>query len=36
MPATATRKGSDLIGTWNLDLSSEDRERKQRLVINPD
>ncbi|NQV33244.1 MAG: hypothetical protein HQ515_11160 [Phycisphaeraceae bacterium] len=36
MPATATRKGADLIGTWNLDLSSENRERKQRLVINPD
>ena len=36
MAATAARKGADLIGTWNLDLSSEDRERKQRLVINPD
>ncbi len=36
IPATATRKAADLIGTWNLDLSSENRERKQRLVINPD
>lgn len=36
VPVTATRKGAELIGTWNLDLSSENRERKQRLVINPD
>lgn len=35
-PVTCTRVGSALIGTWNLDLSSENRERKQRLVVNPD
>jgi len=28
--------GADLIGTWNLDITSDRGERKQRLRINPD
>lgn len=34
--ATGQRVGAALIGTWNLDLSSERGERKQRLRVNPD
>lgn len=33
---TGTRIGSDLIGTWNLDVDSNFGETKQRLVVNPD
>jgi len=33
---TGQRKGADLIGTWNLNVTSQMGERKQRLVINPD
>ncbi len=36
IPVTATRTGADLIGTWMLDMSTDTRERKQRLVVNPD
>jgi len=28
--------GAPLIGTWNLDIESEQGTRKQRLVVNPD
>ncbi len=35
-PATGTRVGAALIGTWNLDLESERGARKQRLRVNPD
>ncbi len=35
-PATGKRVGAALIGTWNLDLSSERGERKQRLRVNSD
>jgi len=31
-----TRIGADLIGTWNLGLTSDRGERKQRLVVNGD
>ena len=31
-----TRMGADLIGTWNLEVTSERGDRKQRLRINPD
>ena len=31
-----TRVGGDLIGTWNLDLTSDRGTRKQRLRVNPD
>jgi len=36
MPVTGTRIGSALIGTWNLDISSERGDRKQRLLVNRD
>jgi hypothetical protein len=35
-PATATRVGAPVIGTWNLDIESERRSYKQRLRINRD
>ena len=31
-----TRIGAALIGTWNLEMTSERGTRKQRLVVNPD
>ncbi len=34
--AAGTRRGNDLIGTWNLVATSDRGEREQRLVINPD
>jgi hypothetical protein len=34
--ATGTRVGAAVIGTWNLDIESEQGTRKQRLRINPD
>jgi len=34
--ATGKLVGAALVGTWNLDLSSERGERKQRLRVNPD
>ena len=33
---TGTRMGADLIGTWELAISSNFGERKQRLLVNPD
>jgi len=36
MAAEGTRAGAALIGTWNLDVTSERGARKQRLRINPD
>ncbi|MHC4301941.1 MAG: hypothetical protein ACYS7Y_32160 [Planctomycetota bacterium] len=36
IPATGTRVGAPLIGTWNLDVKSERGDRKQRLRVNPD
>lgn len=35
-PVTGTRIGTALIGTWNLDVTSDFGDRKQRLVVNPD
>jgi len=35
-PATGTRVGAALIGTWNLDIESERGARKQRLRVNSD
>jgi hypothetical protein len=35
-PATGTRVGAALIGTWNLDIESERGPGKQRLRVNPD
>jgi len=35
-PATGTRVGAALIGTWNLNLESERGARKQRLRVNYD
>ena len=35
-PAEGTRVGASLIGTWNLDIESEQGTRKQRLRVNPD
>ena len=32
----ANRMGVPLIGTWNLDVTSERGTRKQRLLVNPD
>ena len=31
-----TRKGAPLIGTWDLELTSDRGSRKQRLRVNPD
>jgi len=36
MTAEGTLMGADLIGTWNLDITSERGPRKQRLRVNPD
>jgi hypothetical protein len=36
IPATATRFGSALIGTWNLDVVTDRGALKQRLVVNGD
>lgn len=36
IPATGKRLGAALIGTWNLDATSERGTRKQRLVVYPD
>ena len=36
VPATATRVGAPVIGTWNLDIESERGPYKQRLRVNPD
>ena len=36
VPATATLVGAPVIGTWNLDIESENRAYKQRLRVNPD
>lgn len=33
---TGTRAGAAAIGRWNLEITSENGARKQRLVINPD
>lgn len=30
------RIGAEVIGTWNLDVASEQQNRKQRLKVNPD
>ena len=35
-PATAKRVGGTAIGTWDLNLSSDRGDRKQRLRVNPD
>jgi hypothetical protein len=35
-PATGTRVGAALIGTWNLNIKSERGDRKQRLRVNSD
>jgi len=35
-PAEGKRVGASLIGTWNLDITSERGSRKQRLKVNPD
>ena len=36
MEVTGTRLGGDLIGTWNLEVSSDFGDRKNRLVVYPD
>ncbi len=36
VPVEGTLIGAPLIGTWNLDIESEQGTRKQRLVVNPD
>jgi hypothetical protein len=36
MEATGTRVGGDLIGTWNLEISSDWGDRKNRLRVYPD
>jgi len=33
---TGKRVGGAAIGTWNLDIASDERSRKQRLRVNPD
>jgi len=33
---TGTRQGAALIGTWNLESTTERGTRQQRLVVNPD
>ena len=35
-PATGTRIGAAIMGTWNLDIAGEQRSYKQRLRVNPD
>jgi hypothetical protein len=35
-PATGTRVGALIMGTWNLDIESERGPRKQRLRVNSD
>jgi hypothetical protein len=35
-PAEGKLIGAPLIGTWNLDIESEQGARKQRFVVNPD
>ena len=35
-PATGTRIGASIMGTWNLDIESDRGARKQRLRVNPD
>lgn len=35
-PLRGTRIGAPLVGTWNLDLSSDRGDRKQRLRVFPD
>ena len=35
-PATGTRVGAAILGTWNLDIESERGARKQRLRVLPD
>lgn len=36
VPATGTRIGAAIMGTWNLDITGEQRSYKQRLRVNPD
>jgi hypothetical protein len=36
MKAEGERAGAPLIGTWNLEVTSERGSRKQRLRVNPD
>ena len=36
IPVTGALRGGDLVGTWMLDMASEQRNYKQRLVVNPD
>ncbi|HEV57136.1 MAG TPA: hypothetical protein ENN87_06510 [Phycisphaerales bacterium] len=36
MTVEGTRTGAPLIGTWSLELASEQGARKQRLVVHPD
>ena len=36
LPVEGTLIGAPLIGTWNLDIESEQGTRKQRLRVNPD
>ncbi len=33
---TGALRGGELVGTWMLDMTSEQRNYKQRLVVNPD
>jgi hypothetical protein len=35
-PVEGTRVGAALIGTWNLEVTSDQGARKQRLRVNPD
>jgi hypothetical protein len=36
VPVEGKRMGESLIGVWNLDITTEEREFKQRLRVNPD
>ena len=36
VPVEGKRQGEALIGVWNLDTTTEEREYKQRLRVNPD
>ena len=36
MQAEGKQIGAPLIGTWNLEIASEQGNRKQRLRVNPD
>ncbi len=36
IPVEGTRLGADLIGMWNLEISAEWGQIKQRLLVNPD